>query len=141
MQTKQKKIAVLISGSAAQNGKAAEAMRMAVGLTLRNPGVRLFFVDGGVRLLETKEMCPGPQAAFTEHLNAYLDLGCPVVVEELNGGRSKHLLEGSGMEARSREDVIRFLTDSDVVILLDEPSPQAELQEEPHSLAQGEMAP
>lgn len=141
MGTKQKKIAVLISGSAALNGKATEAMRMAVGLTLRNPGVRLFLLDEGTKFLETKDLSSGLQAAFVEHLNAFLDLGCPVVVEEKNGGSPKHLLENSGMEARSREDIIRFLTDSDVVILLEEPSPGARLQKEPDGLAQREMTP
>lgn len=120
MKARHKKIAVLMGGSAATNGKATEAMRMTVGLTLRNPGVHLLLIDGGTKLLEARDLQSEPRAAFSEHLNAYLDLGCPVAVEHTNSTAQKALLEGSGMEALSRKEVIRFITDADVVILLEE---------------------
>ncbi len=120
MKAKQKKIAVLMGGAASTNGKATEAMRMTVGLTLRNPGVHLLLTDGGTKLMEGKDLQPGPGRTFLEHLYAYLDLGCPLMVEHTNGAAQKALLEGSGMEAWSRQEMIRFITDSDVVILLGE---------------------
>ncbi|MEJ5375918.1 MAG: hypothetical protein WHX93_05020 [bacterium] len=140
MKNKQKKIAVLLAGSSPANGKVTEAMRMAVGLTLRNPGVQLFLMHKGIKLLETREPCSDQQASFMEHLNAYLDLGCPVVVEQGVGGRSRHLMEGSGMEAMTRVEMISCITDSDVVILLDEQALESGLGEEPQSLLQGEAA-
>lgn len=126
MKTRQKKIVVLMDGSAFANGKAAEAMRMAVGLTLRNPGVHLFLMDGGARVLGAREPYREQQALFMEHLNAFLDLGCPLVLEETQGGRPKNLLEGSGMESRSKKEVIRDITDSDLVILLQGAKPKQE---------------
>lgn len=120
MKARHKKIAVVMGGSASMNGKAAEAMRMTVGLTLRNPGVHLLLINGATKLLEGKDLQPDPGAAFSEHLNAYLDLGCPVAVEHTNGAAQKALLEGSGMEAWSRQELIQFITDSEVVILLEE---------------------
>lgn len=139
MRQKHKKIAVLMSGSACANGKAAEAMRMSVGLTLRNPGVRLFLLDGGAKVLDVREPYPEQQALFMEHLNAYLDLGCPLMLEEINGGRPRHFLEGSGMEARSRKEILRDMTDSDLVILLDGAQPRQEPSEEiPEPLPTGD---
>jgi hypothetical protein len=119
MKANHKKIAVLMGGCGGANGKAAEAMRMTVGLTLRNPGVHLLLVDGGTKLLQGKDLTAGPESSFIQHFNAYLDMGCPVAVEDTNGGDQKILLEGSGMEAWERQELIRFITESDLAILLD----------------------
>lgn len=130
MRIRDKKIAVLMDGSAFARGKAAEAMRMAVGLTLRNPGVQLILMDGGAKILDTLELYPEAHPPLAEHLNAYLDLGCPLVLEEKSGGRPRHLLEGSGMEAKSRREIIREITDSHLVILLGDAAPVQEAPKE-----------
>lgn len=77
-----KKIGVVIASTAWDRTKVIEGARMAVGLTLRNPDVALFFLspNGGASASPA-----GPEAgweALERHLEAFHDLGCSIIVEK-----------------------------------------------------------
>ncbi len=64
--------AVLVRTAPGPDGRAAEALRMAVGLTLRGAQVRVFFLDEGVHAL----------TAPSRHLTTLHALGHALVVDE-----------------------------------------------------------
>lgn len=112
-----KKIAVLINASPRQEDGTYETMRMTVGLTLRNPDVYLFLLSGAMEGLQHMDAPAGHESPFLAHLSAFLDLGCPVIVERgaLPGA------EGLAVKARaqmwSREEIILFVSQCQTVII------------------------
>lgn len=118
MSRKHKRIAVIMDASVLRNGKAAEAMRMTVGLTLRNPQVHLLLLDG-IQALCREDPGGAPGEEFKRHFNAYLDLGCSVFVENGKGHGAHAHFSDSAMEVWSREEMIRFITQCEVVVILE----------------------
>ncbi|MGQ9652814.1 MAG: hypothetical protein ACUVXD_01990 [Thermodesulfobacteriota bacterium] len=117
MRPKDKKIAVLISGAPHHYDKAHEILRMTLGLTLRNREVYLFLLSGAVGDIEYFDGLSGHESHFTGHLEAFLDLGCPVIVEK---EVPQHLVGLPGypkIQTWSLEEIALFVSRCQVVVI------------------------
>jgi predicted peroxiredoxin len=114
-----KRISVVIGSHPSKGKKAVEAARMAVGLTLRNPQVHLFLVGSGTKwLLEEAE--EKAHLEFRKHLDALLEMGCPVVVERGKGASEETILWKEGVESWELPDIVKFVADSHVALLVED---------------------
>ncbi len=112
-----KRISVVINCHPSKGVKAVEAARMAVGLTLRNPQVHLFLVASGRKwLLEERQK--KVHLEFRKHLDALLEMGCPVVVEKGKGPLEEKTLLKQGVELWELPAIVKFINDSHVAILI-----------------------
>lgn len=117
MKPTEKKVAVVISGSPRQEDEAHEIVRMAIGLTLRNPEVYLFLLGGAMRGLEYVEGPSGLESPFRGHLSAFLDLGCPVIVEKEALTPPADLPSDAKIQAWSREEIVLFVSRCQAVVI------------------------
>jgi len=112
-----KRISMVIASHPSKGNKAVEAARMAVGLTLRNPQVHLFLVGSGTKwLLEEAE--DKAHVEFRKHLDALLEMGCLVVVERGKGTSEELILSKEGVESWELPDIVKFVADSHVAVLV-----------------------
>jgi hypothetical protein len=113
-----KRIGVLVGESPIRSTRAKEAIRLSVGLTLRNPDVHLFLVGEGLDGLQGggEEQGQGPE--FRKHLDAYLDMGCHLVLEGGAAASQRGLPGDLGAETWSREEIYGFLTQCDEAVIV-----------------------
>jgi predicted peroxiredoxin len=113
-----KTVAVVIACSPWEDYRASEAMRMALGLTLRNPEVHLFLLERGVTDLERRQAEGVSGADFVRHLMSFLELGCPVIAEE----EALNTVAGFALDDRiriwRRDAIVRFVSRCQAVVLL-----------------------
>lgn len=111
-----KKIAVIVRNLPLNTRRNAEALRMSVGLTLREDKVTVIFMDDGVYTAtpqrpELVNIQP-PKKEF----EALSMLGCAVLADKpsLEMRRIKGLL--ASVKPAEREEIMRTITESDIVI-------------------------
>lgn len=93
----------------------SEAVRAALGLTLRDHEVQLIFLGPGARTLAGGAEAKGQ---FAKHLAAFAELGHLVVVEK---GRCPGDAPQQGDPAHpawDRAEIVRLISDSDAVIIV-----------------------
>jgi hypothetical protein len=113
-----KKISVLIQKSPYQDLKAVEAMRMSVGLTLRNIEVYLFFLEDGLDALIEDSLERAEEAGFRKHLEVFIELGQTLVVETESIEASGNLSMAFDPMIWNRDAIISFVAQSDGVVIV-----------------------
>jgi len=112
-----RRIGVLVRGNPAASLEAKEAIRLCVGLLLRNSDVHLFLSGESLKPFESGEGESDREPEFLRHLRAFVEMGYTVVVER----EALEALKGfaSPLEVRvwSREEIIDFLTQCHELIL------------------------
>lgn len=108
---------MLIDASPCQEDGTHETVRMTVGLTLRNPDVYLFLLSGAMEGLQQMNAPADHESAFRVHLSAFLDLGCPVIVEREALPGAEELAIKARAQIWSREEIILFVSQCQTVIV------------------------
>lgn len=119
MEMNSKRICVLIGTSPFRSEKAAEAMRLSVGLTLRVPEVYLILVGDGLDALGAKGIEQDQEPSFKKHLECFTELGCPLVVEKEAMEARQGLHTDLGLDIWNRDDISSFLLECDGVIIVE----------------------
>jgi sulfur relay (sulfurtransferase) DsrF/TusC family protein len=115
-QDSKKTISVLLRKVPFDTVRDVEALRMSLGLTLRDDRVQVLFLEDGVyTLLNTSPEAIG-SPPLARHLETLLDLDCPLLVE-------KESLEERGLEhlvfpvkIMTRGEIAEILAQSHIVI-------------------------
>lgn len=113
-----KKISVLIQKSPYQDLKAVEAMRMSVGLTLRDIEVYLFFLEDGLDALIENYLERAEEEGFRKHLEMFIELGQTLVVETESIEASGNLAIAFDPMIWNRDTIISFVAQSDGVVIV-----------------------
>lgn len=113
-----KKISVLIQKSPYQDLKAVEAMRMSVGLTLRDIEVYLFFLEDGLDALIEDYLERAEEEGFRKHLEMFIELGQTLVVETESIEASGNLSMAFDPMIWNRDTIISFVAQSDGVVIV-----------------------
>lgn len=116
VQDTKKTISVLLRKVPLDTVRNAEALRMSLGLTLRDDRVQVIFLEDGVyTLLNTSPEAIGAPP-MARHLETLQGLDCPLVVE-------KESLEERGLgqillpvEIKTRAEIAALLAQSNIVI-------------------------
>ncbi len=111
-----KKIAVIVKNLPMNTQRNAEALRMSVGLTLREDKVTVIFLDDGVySATQTKpEMIKlKPSSKEFEALSM---LKCPMLADKLSMQKRSISTLVTNVRAIEREELIKKITESDIVI-------------------------
>ncbi len=112
-----RRIGVLVRANPAASLEAKEAIRLCVGLLLRNPDVHLFLSGESLKPFQSGEGQSDQAPEFLKHLSAFVEMGHTVVVER----EALETLKGfaSPLEFRvwSREEIIDFLTQCHELVL------------------------
>ena len=113
-----KRIGVVIRNSPDVDLKVVEAMRMGVGLTLRDIEVYLFFLGDGLGALRERSANSTEQPVYLKHLETLVELGQNLVVENESMGAGERLCGTWDPMMWSRDAIFRFLTRCDGVIFV-----------------------
>ncbi len=111
-----KKICVVVRNRPLNTRRNAEALRMSVGLTLREDKVTVIFMDDGVyTATQMKTEIIGLQP-LNKEFEALSMLKCTMIADlnSLEKRGIKNLLKN--VTAAKREEIIKTITDSDIVI-------------------------
>jgi len=111
-----KKITVIVRNLPLNTRRNAEALRMGVGLTLREDKVTVIFMDDGVySVTQIKPELVGFNSLDKE-FGALSMLKCPLLADRssLQKRGIKKLIEN--VKAAEREEIVRTITESDIVI-------------------------
>ena len=107
---KNKKIAIIIRKSPFHDVRAAEAMRIGVGLTLRDIGVYVFFLEEGIEALikGTEGLTEEPD--FLKHLTTLVELKQTLVMgsESVDSIKDLHLIVKP--ETWEKASIFQFIT-------------------------------
>ncbi len=111
-----KKIAVIVRNLPFNTRRNAEALRMSVGLTLRDDRVTVIFIDDGVYSatpVKTEFIHFSP---LDREFNALTLLKCRLLADKssLEKINIKELIKN--IEPAEREEIVKTLTESDIVI-------------------------
>ena len=111
-----KKITVIVRNLPLNTRRNAEALRMSVGLTLREDKITVIFMDDGVyTAAPIKSELIGIQPPKKE-FEALSLLKCTLLADKLSMERRgiKSLL--ANVKAEEREEIVRTITGSDIVV-------------------------
>lgn len=111
-----KKIIVVVRNLPLNTRRNAEALRMSVGLTLREDKVAVIFLDDGVYTAtpirsELIHLQP-PRREF----EALTMLNCPMVADKDSMKKRRITKLFSNIRPVEREEIVRMITESDIVI-------------------------
>ncbi len=115
---KGKKIGVVIRNSPDADLRAVEAMRMGVGLTLRDIEVYLFFLEDGLKALREKPVKRGDEPVYQKHLETLVELKQNLVVENESMEECECLCKTWNPMIWSRDAIFQFLTRCDGVVFV-----------------------
>jgi sulfur relay (sulfurtransferase) DsrF/TusC family protein len=111
-----KKIAVIVRNLPLNTRRNAEALRMSVGLTLREDKVTVIFLDDGV-YSATKIK---PELVKLKPLNKEFEalsmLKCPMLADKLSMQKRGISALVANVRATEREELVKTITESDIVI-------------------------
>ncbi|MBI2875264.1 MAG: DsrE family protein [Candidatus Tectomicrobia bacterium] len=112
----EKRISILIRKTPFNTARNSEALRMGLGLTLRDDRVQLLFVEDGVySLIEAHpELIGSP--GLRRHLETLQELDCPLIAEKESLDQRRLNPPPPPIEVRSRQEVALLLAQSDIVI-------------------------
>jgi sulfur relay (sulfurtransferase) DsrF/TusC family protein len=113
-----KKISVLIRKSPYHEFKAIEAMRMSVGLTLRDIKVFLVFIEDGLDALLEDSLERAEDADIRKHLEMFIELGQTLVVERESMEASGNLSVTFDPVIWDRDAILLFPTQCDGVVIV-----------------------
>ena len=113
-----KRVGVLIRQHPLREPKAAEALRMAVGLTLRVPDVSVFFVGDAVRTFSNAVVCEWERSAIGRHLRALIELGQTIVFEKESLDDLDDFEQPIPVKCWPRARIARFLAEYEVTIVI-----------------------
>ncbi len=111
-----KKITVIVRHLPLNTRRNAEALRMSVGLTLREDKVTVIFMDDGIYTATPAR----PELINLQPLNKEFEalslLECPLMADKPSMEKRgiKSLI--TNIRAAEREEIVRTITDSDIVI-------------------------
>ncbi len=111
-----KKITVIVRNLPLNTRRNAEALRMSVGLTLREDKVTVIFMDDGVYTAAPGKPELVNAAPPKKEFEALSMLKCPMLADKpsIEKRGIKSLL--SNVAPAEREEIVRTITESDVVI-------------------------
>jgi len=111
-----KKITVIVRNLPMNTRRNAEALRMSVGLTLREDKVTVIFMDDGVySATRTK-----PELVNLKPLNKEFEalsmLKCPMLADKLSMQKRGIAALVANVRAIERPEIVKMITESDIVI-------------------------
>ena len=111
-----KKITVIVRNLPMNTRRNAEALRMSVGLTLREDKVTVIFLDDGVySATQTKPELINLKP-LTKEFEALSMLKCPMLADKLSMQKRAISALAANIKAIEREDIVKTITESDIVI-------------------------
>jgi sulfur relay (sulfurtransferase) DsrF/TusC family protein len=113
-----KKFGILIRNSPYQNIKVVEAMRLGVGLTIRDIQVYLFFLEDGLIALREESIDSEDEPLFIKHLKTLVELGQTLVAESESKTKSENFYKALAPELWNRGNIFSFLTQCDGVVFV-----------------------
>ncbi len=111
-----KKIIVIVRNLPLNTRRNAEALRMSVGLTLREDKVTVVFMDDGVYIaapIKPELINSQPPKKEFEALSM---LKCAMLADNLSLEKRGITILNPGVKSVEREEVVRTITESDIVI-------------------------
>ncbi len=113
-----KKLGIIIRNSPYDNLKVVEAMRLGVGLTLRDIQVYLFFLEDGLIALKEVSMDRDNEPVFVKHLKTLVELGQTLVAEHESIGANENLSKTLDPGLWKRDAIFMFLTQCDGAVVV-----------------------
>ncbi len=113
-----KKITVIVRNLPLNTRRNAEALRMSVGLTLREDRVKVVFMDDGVYTATGLKPLLINFPSLEKEFEALSLLKCPMLADLPSiekRGIDKNILLGN-VSAAEREEIVNTITESDIVI-------------------------
>jgi len=111
-----KNIAVIVRNLPFNTRKNAEALRMSVGLTLREDKVTVIFMDDGIYSATPSKPESINLITLEREFGALKMLKCTVLADKLSMDKRgiKELIEN--IKTADREEIIRTMNESDIII-------------------------
>jgi sulfur relay (sulfurtransferase) DsrF/TusC family protein len=111
-----KKITVIVRNLPFNTRKNAEAMRMSVGMTLREDKVTVIFIDDGVYTATPTKTKSINLASLDREFGALTMLKCSLLADKPSMDKRgiKELIEN--IKKVDREEIIRTMNESDIII-------------------------
>ncbi|MCZ7402629.1 MAG: DsrE family protein [Candidatus Methanoperedens sp.] len=111
-----KKIAVIVRNLPFNTRRNAEALRMSVGLTLREDKVTVIFMDDGVYTATSKKPERINYPSMDREFGALRMLKCTLLADKPSMDKRgiKELIEN--IKKADREEIVRTMNESDIII-------------------------
>lgn len=111
-----KKITVIVRNLPLNTRRTAEALRMSVGLTLREDKVTVIFMDDGVYTASSAKPELINFQSLKKEFEALSMLKCPLLADKLSLEKRGVTNLLANINATEREEIVRTITNSDIVI-------------------------
>ena len=111
-----KKITVVVKNLPLNTRRNAEALRMSVGLTLRDDKVTVIFLNDGIYSATRTKPELINSKPLDKEFEALSMLKCPLLADRIS--MQERGISGllAGVRAIEREDIVKTITESDIVI-------------------------
>jgi sulfur relay (sulfurtransferase) DsrF/TusC family protein len=113
-----KRVGVLIRRSPLKQVEAAEALRMALGLTLRDDDIYVFLVDDALEIFLKTDLQNSVREDVYRPIETLIELKQTVIMEKESVERSEDLDYPDAFESWARDKIMRFLAECDVTIVV-----------------------
>ena len=111
-----KKISVIVRNLPLNTRRNSEALRMSVGLTLREDKVTVIFMDDGVYSATPLKPDKVNSSSSDKEFEAFSMLGCSLLADKASlDSRNVKKLRENVVQA-GREEIVNTITESDIVI-------------------------
>ncbi len=111
-----KKITVIVRNLPLNTRRNAEALRMSVGLTLRDDKVTVIFIDDGVYSAAPSKPELINFAPLDKEFGALSLLKCAMLADRASMQKRKIHSLHENIKPTEREEIVRTITESDIVI-------------------------
>ncbi|MCZ7381159.1 MAG: DsrE family protein [Candidatus Methanoperedens sp.] len=111
-----KKIAVIVRNLPLNTRRNAEALRMSVGLTLREDKVTVIFMDDGVYSATRTKPELINLKPLSKEFEALSMLKCPMLADKISMKKRGISTLTANVRAIEREELVKTITESDIVI-------------------------
>jgi sulfur relay (sulfurtransferase) DsrF/TusC family protein len=111
-----KKITVIVRNLPMNTRRNAEALRMSVGLTLREDKVTVIFLDDGVYSATQTKPELVKIKSLSKEFEALSMLKCPMLADKLSMNKRGISALVANVRAIEREELVKTITESDIVI-------------------------
>ena len=113
-----KRVGVLIQHSPLIESKAVEALRMAVGLILRDNDVYVLLVGEALEVFSQKASRGAPKGDVHRHLDTLIEFGQQIVAEKESIEGTEGLILPGHLQIWTREGILHFLSECDATIVV-----------------------
>ncbi|MEE9611472.1 MAG: DsrE family protein [Desulfatiglandales bacterium] len=113
-----KKVGVLIRRSPLREAEAAEALRMAVGLTLRDNDMYVFFVDEALETFSQRDSHDIAPGDINRHIDTLIEFDQTIVMEKESMEDLGDFNPPDSLASWTRESIVRFLGECDFAIVV-----------------------